>query len=134
MDAQLKLKAEALGITVPGNWGDKRIQEEIDKVQGTGGNGDGVLDPGQGSTIQQAPVSPNAPPPPVSGITPGDTPQPIVADPEPTKKEKQVEILLKADFWPEEGERKMAGEKVTVGMGKAKQLIQAGKAEIPLED
>ncbi|MGE7367902.1 hypothetical protein ACQKKX_02375 [Neorhizobium sp. NPDC001467] len=134
MSAELKLKAEALGITVPGNWGDKRIQEEIDRHNAGQRNGNGVLDPGQGSTTQQAPVSPNAPPPPVSGITPGDTPQPIVEDPEPTKKEKQVEILLKADFWPEEGERKMVGEKVTVGLGKAKQLIGAGKAEIPLED
>lgn len=127
----LKDQAEALGIHVPGNWGDKRIQEEIDKVQKP------ELDPGQASTTQAAPiVSENAPPPAVSGITPGPSPSPIIDDPKPKEKakEKTIEVRLKFDYWPDEGERKSAGEVVEVPMSKAKQLIGQGKAEIPLDE
>ncbi|MEX2741091.1 hypothetical protein AB3480_06540 [Rhizobium mongolense] len=125
----LKVQAEALGITVHNNWNDKRIQEEIEKVQGAN-----QTNPGQASTTQQASIPENAPPPAVSGITPGDTPSPILADPKPEKKEKEVEVLLKAAYWPEEGVRKEIGDKVTVPMSKAKQLISQGKAEIPLSE
>lgn len=125
----LKAQAEALGINVPGNWGDKRIQEEIETVQGSG-----RTDPGQASTTQQAPENPNAPPPEVVGITKGDTPSPILADLEPKKKEREVEVLLKAAYWSADDVRHEIGEKVTLGMSKAKQLISQGKAEIPLSE
>lgn len=129
----LKDQAEALGITVPGNWGDKRIQEEIEKIQKP------ALDPGQASTTQAAPIVPNnAPPPAVSGITPGPSPTSIIEEPKPKAKEKAkektIEVRLKFDYWPEDGERKSAGEVVEVPMRKAKQLISQGKAEIPLDE
>jgi len=92
------------------------------------------LDPGQASTTEQAPILPDdAAPPEVEGITPGPSPTSIIADPKPKKvKEKMVEVRLKFDYWPEEGERKSAGEVVEVPVSKAKQLIGQGKAEIPL--
>ncbi|EUB95886.1 hypothetical protein PMI07_002374 [Rhizobium sp. CF080] len=91
----------------------------------------------QASTTEQAPIVPdNAAPPEVDGITPGPSPSPIIADPKPKAKEKAkektVEVRLKFDYWPEEGDRKAAGEVVEVPMSKAKQLISQGKAEIPL--
>lgn len=92
------------------------------------------LDPGQASTTQQAPVSETAPPPEVAGITPGDTPSPILADPKPEKKEKEIEVILKAAYWPEEGERREIGESVKVPASKAKQLIAQDKAFVPVKD
>jgi len=93
------------------------------------------LDPGQASTTEQAPIEPeNAAPPEVEGITPGPSPTSIIADPKPKAKakEKTIEVRLKFDYWPEEGDRKAAGEVVEVPMSNAKQLISQGKAEIPL--
>ncbi len=95
-----------------------------------------ALDPGQASTTEQAPIVPdNAAPPEVEGITPGPSPNSIVADPKPKKaKEKTIEVRLKFDYWPEEGDRKAAGEVVEIPVSKAKQLISQGKAEIPLDE
>lgn len=85
---------------------------------------------------ENAPKQPNNPdaPPQIIGQTPGETPRPIFPDPEPAKKEKQIKVVLDSDFWPEEGERKRAGETVSIGRTKAQELIANGKAHIPLED
>lgn len=93
------------------------------------------LDPGVASTTQQAPVvDDKAAPPKVEGVTPGDTPSPILKTEEPKSKEKTKSIRLKFDYWPEEGEREPSGSVISVPVSKAKELISQGKAEIPLED
>lgn len=77
----------------------------------------------------------NAAPPPVAGITPGETPSVILVDaPAPTKKEKEVDVVLKVAYWPEEDVRKEPGETITVPISKAKVLIAQGKAEVPLSE
>lgn len=95
-----------------------------------------VLDTGAASTTQQAPIPANAAPPKVEGITAGETPSPILATEEPKPKgkaEKERSIILKADYWPEEGRREVAGSKVSVPESKARELISQGKAELPFD-
>lgn len=93
------------------------------------------LDPGVASTTQQAPViNDDAAPPKVEGLTPGDTPSPVLKTEEPKSKEKTRKVRLKFDYWPEEGVRKAAGEVIPLPLSKAKELISQGKAEIPLEE
>lgn len=97
------------------------------------------LDPGQASTTEQADLVPkDAAPPKVEGITPGPSPSPILAEGEPktkgkAKAEKEREIILKVDYWPEEGERKESGSKISVPESKARELISQGKAELPFD-
>ncbi|WP_216330654.1 hypothetical protein [Rhizobium sp. X9] len=93
------------------------------------------LDPGAASTTQQAPVIDNdAAPPKVEGVTPGDTPSPVLKTEEPKSKEKTTKVRLKFDYWPEEGVREPAGKVVALPLSKAKELVSQGKAERPLED
>lgn len=91
------------------------------------------LDPGVASTTQQAPIDPKAAPPKVEGITPGDTPSPILATEEPKGKEKNRKVRLKVDYWPEEGVREPAGKVLALPSSKAKELIDQGKAELPFD-
>lgn len=94
------------------------------------------LDTGAASTTQQAPVPDDSAPPKVEGITPGDTPSPILAQEKPKTKgkaEKDRSIILKADYWPEEGQREVAGSKISVPESKARELISQGKAELPFD-
>lgn len=97
------------------------------------------LNTGAASTTEQAPIVPDdAAPPKVEGITAGDTPSPIIATEEPkpkakAKAEKERQIVLKADYWPEEGKREVAGTKVSVPESKARELISQGKAELPFD-
>lgn len=98
------------------------------------------LDPGQASTTEQAPLVPDdAAPPKVEGITPGPSPTPILADAEPKAKakgkaEKEREVILKVDYWPEEGVRKESGSKISLPESKARELISQGKAELPFDE
>lgn len=88
-ESELKSQAETLGIKVPGTWGGKRIQAEIERVLDT-------------------------------------QPKTVTLDPDETK----VPMLLKVDYWPEEGgERHKAGKVVEIPVSKAKELLKAGKAE-----
>jgi hypothetical protein len=84
---------------------------------------------------ENTPKQPNNPdaPPQVIGQTPGETPRVIFKDAEPKKGEKQVEIVLHADYWSDEGRQKV-GAVVSVPYSKAKELMQAGKAHLPLGD
>lgn len=45
------------------------------------------------------------------------------------KQEQRIEVMLKADFWPVEDQRELAGTTVTLPVKKARELVEAGKAE-----
>jgi hypothetical protein len=147
---QLTKKAETLGIDVDGRWNNERIQQEIDKkeawsaaqtsnaaladnqapvpvspTQPTG------TDSGNGLPLSRFTPVDDAPPPEIVGITPGETPRPIPKTVEPDNSEK---VVLKADYWPEEGERQLAGTALEIPATKAKELMRTDKAYIPAPD
>lgn len=151
---QLTKKAEALGIDVDGRWNEERIQQEISNKEAWRASQAGItVTTGLPVAPQAAaPVSPtqptgtdstnglplarftpvsDTPPPEVVGITPGETPRPILATVEPDKREKTITVVLKADYWPEEGERVLAGTSLDVPATKAKELMRTDKAYIP---
>jgi hypothetical protein len=150
---QLTKKAESLGIDVDGRWNNERIQQEIDKKEAWNA---AQAAPAPLATPQApAPVSPtqptgtdsgnglplsrftpvdDAPPPEIVGITPGETPRPIPATIEPDNSEKTIRVVLKADYWPEEGERQLAGTALDIPASKAKELMRTDKAYIPAPD
>ncbi len=111
--SDLKKDAEDLGIKVPGNWGDKRIQEEIDKVLNASTTG---ANAGNGETLNTA-----------------FAPKPDPAAPVPSigmnKKESTVPVKLLYDAWLEADVRTPAGKIVDLPVSKAKELFAAGKAE-----
>jgi hypothetical protein len=152
--AQLIKKAEALGIDVDGRWNEERIQQEIsNKEASNAAQGNLTVTTGLPTTPQApAPLSPNQPtgtdstnglplarftpvsdtaPPKVVGITPGETPRPILATVEPDNSEKTIKVVLKADYWPEQGERVLAGTALDIPATKAKELMRTDKAYIP---
>lgn len=147
---QLTKKAESLGIDVDGRWNNERIQQEIDKKEAaaarvsdpatpspTGTDRADYVSPPTGDiTAENTPKQPDNPdaPPQVIGQTPGETPRPILASAEPVKGEKKIKVVLDADYWPEEGERRKAGEGLAIPASKAKELIQAGKAHLPMPE
>jgi hypothetical protein len=152
--AQLTKKAEDLGIEVDGRWNEDRIQQEIDKKEAASkaANQAPVAPTPAQPDIPRAPNQPtgtdstnglplarfapadDAPPPEVVGITPGETPQPIQATVEPKSNEKSVKVVLDADYWPEEGDRRLAGSALDVPSSKAKELIATGKAHLPFPE
>lgn len=145
---QLTKKAESLGIDVDGRWSNERIQEAIDAKEAEGtaatgtnaptgtGAGNEATPPSGDIVNEKTPKQPNNPdaPPQVIGQTPGETPRPLFAAPEPAKGEKKIKVVLDSDYWPEEGERRKAGEALSIPASKAKELIQTGKAHIPMPE
>ncbi len=62
----------------------------------------------------------------------GAVPPAEMSDPDydpATKADKDVEVLLTHDYWPEEGNRAPAGTKVKVSRDNARKLINDGKAQ-----
>lgn len=152
---QLTKKAESLGIDVDGRWSNERIQQEIDQKEADNQAKAGATAPAAAPEAPQpsAPLSPNqptgtdstnglpfprftpaddTPPPKIVGQTPGETPRPIPETVKPNPKEKTITVVLKADYWPEEGDRKKAGESLDIPATKAKELIRDGKASLPV--
>lgn len=150
---QLTKKAESLGIDVDGRWSNERIQQEIDQKEADNRANAGAAPVAPTAPQPPAPLSPNqptgtdsanglpfprfapaddAPPPKIIGQTPGETPRPIPETVKPNPKEKAITVVLNADYWPEEGDRKKAGESVAVPATKAKELIRDGKASLPM--
>jgi hypothetical protein len=111
--SDLKKDAEDLVIKVPGNWGDKRIQEEIDKVLSASANGENAGN-GEHLNTSFAPTPDRNAPVPEIGMN---------------KREKTVPVKLLYDAWLEADVRTPAGEVVDLPMSKAKELLAAGKAE-----
>lgn len=150
---QLTAKAESLGIEVDGRWSNERIQQEIDKKEAANKEAAQapVTPPPVQPDIPRAPNQPtgtdstnglplarfapadDAPPPQIVGITPGETPQPIPATVEPKNNEKTVKVILDAAYWPEEGDRREAGTRLDVPLSKARELVEAKKAHLPME-
>ncbi|KQS79038.1 hypothetical protein ASG25_10655 [Rhizobium sp. Leaf384] len=96
----------------------------------------GIVAPTGDITAETTPKQPaNADAPPqVIGQTPGETPRALFAAPETVKGEKQIAVVLDADYWEADGDRKTAGSGVTVSATKAKELIQNGKAHLPFPE
>lgn len=140
--SDLVQQAEELGIKVDGRWSDERLQQEIDKKlaepakkPGNAPTGTEAADDDEDDTVGMVPPSSPPPPPEAVTTTPGPTPAPVIQPVPNTKpKEKQIDILLKADYWPVENDRREAGSLVKVPMSKAKELIAQGKAEVSLSN